>query len=277
MRRLAGKMPRGARLHLSVLACSKGAEVYSILWTIRRSRPDLDITLNAVDISQEIVDFAQQGVYSRRAAANWKGFDPEGATGEERVLWNTYRDQGPGQDASLFERIDECEMESMFDLESDRASVKPWLKAGTRWRQGDAFSPELIQTLGPQDMVVANRFLCHMDPSSAERCLRNIGGLVKPGGYIFVSGVDLEVRTKVAREMGWEPVMDLMREIHEGDRSLTEGWPFGWWSLEPFCANRPDWQIRYASVFQIGKASSSAERENAPQRVVSNLAVSPKM
>ena len=255
MRRLVGQIPRGSSLNLSVLACSKGAEVYSILWAIRSSRPDLKITLSAVDISQEIVDFAKEGVYSRRRP-DVNAFDPDGARGENRVVWNTYRDQGPGQDASLFERMDECEMQSMFDLECDRASVKPWLRAGIRWRQGDAFSPDLIETLGPQDIVVANRFLCHMEPLFAERCLRNISGLVRPGGYIFVSGVDLDVRTKVARELGWEPVTDLMREVHEGDRSLTEGWPFGWWSLEPFCGNRPDWKSRYASVFQIGKATS---------------------
>ncbi len=112
--------------------------------------------------------------------------NPEGARDENGVVWNTYRDQGPGQDASLFERMDECEMQSMFDLECDRASVKPWLRAGIRWRQGDAFSPDLIETLGPQDIVVANRFLCHMEPSSAERCLRNISGLVKQAGtFLF--------------------------------------------------------------------------------------------
>jgi len=92
-----------------------------------------------------------------------------------------------------------------------------------------------------------------MEPAAAERCLRNIAGLVKPGGYIFVSGVDLDVRTKVAKELAWKPVPDLIREIHEGDFSLAMGWPLEWWGQEPFCEDHPDWRIRYASVFRIGE------------------------
>ena len=44
---------------------------------------------------------------------------------------------------------------------------------------------ELMPGLGPQDMVVANNFLCHMAPADAEKCLRNIEQLVSPGGYLL--------------------------------------------------------------------------------------------
>ncbi len=141
----------------------------------------------------------------------------------------------------------------MCEVEDDLARVRPWLKEGIIWLCGDAADPELIGVLGYQDVVVANRFLCHMKPIAAERCLRNIARLVKPGGYLFVSGIDLDVRTKVARAMGWKPVTDLMREVHEGDPTLREGWPLAYYGLEPFRDNRPDWKIRYASVFQIGE------------------------
>ena len=155
--------------------------------------------------------------------------------------------------ASIFERMDQSEMDAMFDQEGDQAKVKSWIKEGITWRLGDASAPELIEELGTQDVVVANRFLCHMQPAAAESCLRNLARLVKPGGYLFVSGVDLDVRTKVAKEMGWQPVSDLIREIHEGDLSLATGWPLGWWGLEPFSQHEPDWMIRYASVFQVGE------------------------
>lgn len=91
-----------------------------------------------------------------------------------------------------------------------------------------------------------------MRPKEAEECLRNLVRLVKPGGYIFVSGIDLDVRTKVARELGWRPVTELIKEIHEGDPSLRRDWPLRYWGLEPFNESRADWKIRYASVFQIG-------------------------
>jgi 2-polyprenyl-3-methyl-5-hydroxy-6-metoxy-1,4-benzoquinol methylase len=146
------------------------------------------------------------------------------------------------------------EVEAMFEVEGYQAKVRSWLKEGITWLTGDANDPELVRVLGLQDMVVANRFLCHMDPQAAENCLRNIARLVKPGGYLFVSGVDLEVRTRVAWDLGWRPVTDLLKEVHDGDYSLRNGWPLEWWGLEPFCHDRSDWKIRYASVFQIGKA-----------------------
>jgi len=58
--------------------------------------------------------------------------------------------------------------------------------------------------------MVASTFLCHLPPPDAERCLRNIAHLVAPGGYLVVSGVDLEARTKVALELGWAPIPELI-------------------------------------------------------------------
>jgi chemotaxis methyl-accepting protein methylase len=253
MCRLAGQKAHGAKMAISVLACSKGAEVYSILWGVRASRPDLKVTLQAVDISQEIVDFAQAGTYSIKGAANLQDRDLMAMTEEEKLTLLTCKDQGPDQSASIFERLDQSEMDAMFDREGDQAKVKSWLKEGITWRVGDASAPELVDDLGLQDVVVANRFLCHMEPAAAESCLRNLVRLVKPGGYLFVSGVDLDVRTKVAKELNWQPVSDLIKEIHEGDFSLAMGWPFCWWGQEPFSKDLPDWRTRYASVFQVGE------------------------
>jgi chemotaxis methyl-accepting protein methylase len=253
MCRLLGQKAHGAKVAISVLACSKGAEVYSILWSIRRARPDLKVTLQAVDISRDIIDFAKEGAYSIKGRARLKALEQLGMTEEEKLIWLTYRDQGLDESISIFERMDKSEMDGMFDREGDKAKVKPWLKEGITWRVGDASSPELVDELGLQDVVVANRFLCHMEPAAAEECLRNIAGLVKPGGYIFVSGVDLSVRTRVAKEFDWKPVPDLLREVHEGDLSVTKGWPLYWWGLEPFSEDRPDWRTRYASVFRVGE------------------------
>jgi hypothetical protein len=89
-----------------------------------------------------------------------------------------------------------------------------------------------------------------MKPSDAERCLRNIAGVVKSGGYLFVTGIDLDVREKVARDLHWQPVPELIEEIHDGDPSVRGDWPFAWWGLEPLNKNRSDWRVRYAVAFQ---------------------------
>ncbi len=230
IRRLSDQKPKGSTLRLLVLACSTGAEVYSILWTIRLARPDLKVITHAVDISKEALEFAQKGVYS---------------------LTPPHMEQVP-----IFERMCQAEIEDLFDHEGKRLKIKSWLKEEITWYLGDARDPEIVNVLGCQDIVVANRFLCHMDPPDAERCLRNIARLVNPGGYLLVSGVDLDVRTKVACDLGWEPIQDLIEEIHEGDPSLRDSWPCGYWGLEPLNKRIGDWKNRYASSFRLAKICS---------------------
>ena len=224
MRRLAGQKTHGATLRIAVLGCSIGAEVYSILWIVRSARPDLKVLLEAVDISKDILSFAEKGIYTPDAS--------------ELV------------GASIFERLSEAEWVEMFDWEGDQAKIKPWLKEGITWHVQDVADPDLISILGPQDMVVASNFLCHMPRADAEKCLRNVARLVSPGEHLFVSGVDLDVRTKVALDLGWEPVTELLREIHNGDPSVRADWPWHWWGLEPLDERRHDWRTRYAASFR---------------------------
>jgi hypothetical protein len=40
--------------------------------------------------------------------------------------------------------------------------------------------------------------------------------------------------------LGWKPVADLIKETHEGDPSLRQGWPQEYWGLEPFWDDRFD-------------------------------------
>ncbi|HEX4038296.1 MAG TPA: CheR family methyltransferase [Acidobacteriaceae bacterium] len=245
MCRLLEQKPRGAQVRIAILACSKGAEVYSILWAIRSARPDLDIRVHALDISPEIVEFASQGIYSLQPPPG----EGEAAGQPGDVARTTHRDQR----APLFERVSEAEMEQIFEMDGDEAKVRPWLREGITWSSGDAGDPALGEQLGPQDLVVANRFLCHMTPPVAARCLTNIGRLVAPGGYLFVCGIDMDVRARVALAQRWKPVTEMICEIHDGDVSLREGWPLEYWALEPLRDDLPNWQMRYASAFQIGE------------------------
>jgi SAM-dependent methyltransferase len=225
IRRLIQEREDRARLNLAVLGCSIGAEVYSILWILRSARPDLEIVVNALDVSAEVVGIAEAGMY---APAMSDVVDP-----------------------SIFDRLTEREMQDMFDSEADIARVKGWLREGIAWHVADACDPQLGSRLGSQDIVVASNFLCHMEPASAECCLRNIARLVEPGGYLFASGVDLDVRTKVARDLGWEPIADLLEEVHNADPSLRNHWPWEWAGLEPLDRRRSDWRTRYATAFRV--------------------------
>ena len=235
--RLSESKGKGRAVTLAVLGPSNGAEVYSIAWAVRSAHRGVELRIEAVDISPEVVEAARKGVYP---------------AGRSELV-----------DEEIFARMTAKELEEMFDRDGDWLRVKPWIKEGIVWRVGDASDPGIGAAIGPQDIVVANRFLCHMRPSGAEECLRKIARLVAPGGYLLVSGVDLDVRTKVATELGWKPVAELLAEMHEGDSSLRASWPHRYWGLEPIDKGRPDWKIRYASVFQVG-ATPPREGVKAP-------------
>ncbi|MGB8985132.1 MAG: CheR family methyltransferase, partial [Candidatus Sulfotelmatobacter sp.] len=241
---------------LTILGCSKGAEVYSFSYSIRSARPKLGVRIRAVDIDADVVEFAEGGVYylGNRAGGRDSGLDTLSPLGE--LAAKTSGDQN----TSVFERMSADEMAAMFECEVGRARVRQQFREDIAWSVGDAGDSKLIDEFGLQDVVVANRFLCHMQPGEAESCLRQLARLVKPGGYLFVSGVDLDVRTKVARELGWRPVTELIDEIHEGDQSLRKDWPLQYWGLEALDRRRSDSDLRYASVFRVGQASSA----NAP-------------
>jgi SAM-dependent methyltransferase len=225
MRRLLKRSSQTDTLRVAVLGCSTGAEAYSVAWRIRTARPDLKLILQAVDISKRAVEVGKSGRYSLVASTV--------------------------TDSNIFERMTSAEIEEIFDTDGDVVTVKSWLKEGIEWHVGDVGESELFDVLGPQDMVIANNFLCHMDASAAERCLRNIARLVSPRGYLFVSGIDLEIRTKVAADLGWNPVLELLEEIHEGDPCIIGSWPCHYGGLEPLNKRRPDWRLRYAAAFQL--------------------------
>jgi chemotaxis methyl-accepting protein methylase/mannose-6-phosphate isomerase-like protein (cupin superfamily) len=230
IRRLVGRRPKGDTLKVAVLGCSIGAEAYSIAWRIRSARPDLKLILQAVDISKQAVEVAERGVYSIA------------------VPQLTF--------TNIFERMTSAEMAELFDRDGDVVKVKSWIKEGMKWGVGDVGEPEIVTALGPQDIVVANNFLCHMDDWMAERCLRNIARLVDAHGYLFVSGIDVNVRTRVAKDLGWSPQQELLEEIHEGG-DLRHFWPCHYGGLEPLNKKRPDWRVRHAAVFQLACSGES--------------------
>jgi SAM-dependent methyltransferase len=232
IRRLLERKTKGDILRVTVLGCSTGVEAYSVAWRIRSARPDLKLVLHAVDISKQAVEFARCGMYSLVASR---------LTG-----------------TPICQRMTAAEMEEFFDRDGDVVAVKSWIKEGISWHVGDVGESEVLDALGPQDMVVANNFLCHMDTSEAERCLRNIARLVSPHGYLFVSGIDLDIRTKVACDLGWKPLQELLEEIHDGDPVLREDWPFHYAGLEPLNKRRQDWRIRYAAAFQSGSMNGDS-------------------
>jgi len=233
IRRLLERSTKANTLRVAVLGSSTGAEAYSVAWRIRSARPDLKLILHAVDISRQAVEVGKRGVYSLVASQ----------------LTNT----------DMFERMTGAEIEELFDRDGDVVTIKSWIKEGMKWHVGDVGEPEILDALGAQDMVVANNFLYHMDAAAAEKCLRNIARLVSPHGYLFVSGIDLDIRTRVANDLRWSPLQELLEEIHEGDPCMKSFWPCHYAGLEPLNKRRQDWRLRYAAAFELVSSGESAQ------------------
>ena len=209
----------GGRLSVAIFGCSTGAEAFSASYALRDSAGRIAIEIHASDISPANVAAAQAG----RFAAG--GPELEGLSAAEIVALFE-----PSEDGSLLVR-------------------EPW-RAPVRFAVADAMDPALARDVGTHDIVIANKFLCHMPEEAARRCLRNIVGTVRPGGVLLVSGVDLDVRSAIARDLGLIPDEAALAALHDGDITLRRGWPFDYWGLEPLDRAKADYAFRYAAAFR---------------------------
>jgi SAM-dependent methyltransferase len=210
---------RGVPVKIAVLGCSTGAELYSVVWMIRRARPEHKIQALGIDISWTCLEAAASGVYSLQATE--------------------------------VAGISEASYERLFTRQENTLSVQQWLREGITWRAGDACSSDLAAQFGLQDIVLANNFLFQMSPERAETCLRNIARLVVPNGYLCISGVDLDVRSRAVRELGLIPMTARLEDIHTAEEGMLTAWPLLFWGLEPMDRRREDWPARYTTVFRL--------------------------
>jgi chemotaxis methyl-accepting protein methylase len=218
-------------LRLCVVGCSTGAEIYSILWTLRKAQPDLKILPIGIDISEAAIAEARAGCYSLSDSELTGGF------------LNSHKDPV----------LSEKSIRELFDKEGNKLKIKNWIAEGVQWVVGDAQDPDIVEKIGIQDMVVANNFLIHMQPPQALACLSNIVRLVRPGGYLVFRGVDLEVREQAVLQLGLRPIELRIEEIHNSDPDLDarHHWPWRYYGLEPLDKTRKNWIERYAAVFQV--------------------------
>lgn len=230
LRDLVLKVPYGRSLRVTSFGCSTGAELYSLLWYLRTARPDLHIFGLGADIVGAVVEKADRGEYSLN---------------DDELAWL------PGNMVA-----------ALLDQAGEVLRIKDWLRNDVRWIVADATDPELVNSLEPSDLLLANNFLGPMPDSLAEACMENLIKLVVPGGYLVLDGVDLDLKIRFAKRHGLSPICEKMEAINQADRS-KQGWPWKRWASEPIQKNYPDWQLRYATVFAVPSAPQRSEAEAA--------------
>jgi len=227
VRDLVLEMPAQVPVKIASVGCSTGAELYSALWVIRTARPPKAIQALGIDMVEECVLAASRGVYPFRVVE--------------------------------VAAISETSYERLMTKEGKTLVVQDWIKDAVTWAVGDACSPDLVSRFGLQDVVIANNFLFAMPPDRAESCLRNLSRLVAPNGYLVVSGVDLDLRSRILKELGFLPVTARCEEIHAAE-DVHAAWPLRFWGLEPIDRAREDWRARYATVFRSPDTLRSSHR-----------------
>ncbi|MBF6024864.1 CheR family methyltransferase [Lysobacter niastensis] len=214
-------------ISVASIGCSSGAELYSLLWALRSSIPSLIVTGVGVDISPEAIASAQAALYRASAPAV----------------------KMPHDESELAD-LSEDVIPRLFAPRGDEFIVHDWIRAGCKWVVGDICDSSAVANLGTHDVVLANNFLGPMDDAQAAACLTGIVGLVKPGGYLVVDGVDLNVKCKVIRRLNLKPITHDLDAIYSAGPHKG-GWPWIRWGLEPINRSRRDWQIRYSTIFKV--------------------------
>jgi hypothetical protein len=118
---------------------------------------------------------------------------------------------------------------------------------------GDLLDPHLERRLGIRDAVIVNNVLGPMPDDQAEAGLVAVAGLVRPGGYLVVEGVDLDLKVGVLGRLPLRPVTERLQDVYFGDY-WKRGWPWFRWAHEPIDEERPDRDLRYATIFEKARS-----------------------
>lgn len=210
---------RTDRLRIAVLGCSNGAEAYSIASVLKRHYPAMGFEVRAYDISPDCVRTGRTAVYRAEEVYNNRLLSAE-------FVCSTFNQQ----EGALVVK-DDIARHVHFDVADIRN--------------------DLMTTVGLCDVVFAQNVLFHMPRPVARRTLRNIAALLRRDSFLFIDGVDLDLRARLTKRMGLAPVTDSIEQIHnEARRARAAGWPYHYWGLEPYC-DGPHAARRYATIFRV--------------------------
>ncbi len=204
-------------LRMAVVGCSKGAEVFSLKFLLQQA--GLAIHVTGIDISDGVLRTCREGRFPK--------------------------------DNDAIGELTPAEREALLEDDGDCWRVRDELRAGINWLNYDIRNTGLREKIGVQHVLVANNVLIHMPDEQAAECLRNLAGTIAAGGYLCISGIKLEIRARVARELNLQPVTRDIRLIHHAFPRRLKQWPWKYYGLEPYDPGHPDHDYRYATVFRV--------------------------
>ena len=232
---LAGKLlpsvwPSGTLGSLETLVCggSIGCEAYSLLVALREFGPEGEELCRArvlsIDIAAEVT---VQGGAARFPAAVFEPlFDLEGGMPDAiRDRWFTAENSG------------------------EYWQPRPELRAAAEFQTLDLLAEPLEREF---DLVVCQNVLTHLEPPAATALLDRLLARAKSRAVFVCSGVDLDLKTRIAAE-GFRPWTGRLAEIHDGFTThrmhYRQNRGQHYFELEDISQAQPDWPTRYATLF----------------------------
>ncbi|MGH8818312.1 MAG: CheR family methyltransferase [Achromobacter pestifer] len=149
-------------LRVLSVPCSSGEEPYSIAMALLDAGvPAARFQVDAVDISQRMVEFAQRAVYGR----------------------NSFR----GDDLAYRDRH--------FTETADGYQLSAMVRERVRFQQGNLFDANLLLGAAPYDFVFCRNLLIYFDTATQERAVQVLRRFTRGDGIIFVGPAETSLLT----------------------------------------------------------------------------------
>lgn len=216
---LAGRTPTTeAPLEVAVFACCSGEEAYTLAYLLATRAPGVPFRVRGYDIVPELVEQAKAGSYTR-----------------EHVLSSPF--------------VTDELVAAMFDQNGDKLSVKSEFASRVSFGIGDITDAAYMSGLPRADLVFAQNVLFHLPRPVARQAFENLVSGLRPGGAFFVNGMDTDMRAKLTKQYGLEPVAQRIAEIHEEARvDRGANWSSSYWGREPL-KRSGDWVRKYCTIY----------------------------
>lgn len=208
-------------IHITCIACSNGAEPYSIASVLLKQRPDIDFTIDAFDIDDAMLQKAISRTYS-----------------EEEVFANQYL----GKDFIDF----------TFDVKDDSYVVKDNIFKKINFHKGNALDPNIRTADNKCDILFAQNLFNNLKPSIAKKAFLNVINLLKEDSFLFVDGMDLGLKFRLTKKKNLTPLEINIEKNYELAKTYVNAWPEWYSGLEPLSKERKDWARRYSTIFKNG-------------------------
>lgn len=158
-------------LRVLSVPCSSGEEPHSIAMALLDAGvPAARFQVDAVDISERMVEFARRGVYGRNS---FRGDDL------------TYRDRH-------------------FTETPDGYQLSALARERVRIQQGNLFDPNLLLGAAPYDFVFCRNLLIYFDAATQERAVQVLRRFTRGDGVLFVGPAETSLMT--ARRLPAVPI-----------------------------------------------------------------------